>query len=261
MFKKDINLNLYKVFYEVCKYGSFSKTAEFTYTTQSAISKSIKRLEEDLETQLFYRNSNGIELTDKGRELFYYVEQSYANLLTAERIMLETENLERGKLKIGLPSYISSFFFMDIITKFHNKYPNIEITLINGPHAYLLDLLNKHQVDFIIYSIIDVDNKDLDIVKLYTVNYSFVCKKEDYDKYKNIKSIKDLENVPLTLPIPSTNNRKYIDEIFINSSINLIGAFVRNFLLYIIIISSSLSFSLISIFLKFSSSLYISSIT
>ena len=55
---KDINLNLYKVFYDVAKYGSFSKTAEFTYTTQYAISKSIKKLEEELETQLFYRNNN-----------------------------------------------------------------------------------------------------------------------------------------------------------------------------------------------------------
>ena len=113
MFNRNINLNLYKVFYDVCKYGSFSKTAEFTYTTQSAISKSIKKLEDDLETKLFYRNSNGIELTDKGRELFYYVEKSYGNLLTAERIMLETENLERGKLNIGLPSHIASFFFFD----------------------------------------------------------------------------------------------------------------------------------------------------
>ena len=115
MLKKNINLNLYKTFYDVCKNGSFSKTAEFTYTTQSAISKSIKKLEDDLGMQLFYRNSNGIELTDKGRELFYYVEKCYGNLLTAERIMLETENLERGKLNIGLPSHIASFFFFDKI--------------------------------------------------------------------------------------------------------------------------------------------------
>ena len=215
----NVNLNLYKVFYDVAKYGSFSKAAEFTYTTQSAISKSIKKLEDELETQLFYRNPHGVELTERGKQLLYYVEMSYGNLLTASRVMLETENLERGKLTIGLPSYISSFFFMNMITNFHNKYPNIEITLLNGPHAYLLDLLNKHQVDFVVYSEIDVDDKELDIVKLYTVNYSFVCRKEDYSKYKNIKKIEDLENVPLILPISSTNNRKYIDEIFIKHNV------------------------------------------
>lgn len=219
MFDNNINLNLYKVFYDVTKYGTFSKTAEFTYTTQSSVSKSIKKLEEQLNTKLFYRNNHGIELTEKGKQLLYYVEKSYGNLMTAERVMLETENLERGKLTIGLPSYISSFFFMDIITEFHNKYPNVEITLMNGPHAYLLDLLNKHQIDFMIYSSIDVDDKDLDTVKLYTVNYSFVCKKEDYDKYKDIKTIEELENLPLVLPIPSTNNRKYINEIFIKHNI------------------------------------------
>ena len=219
MFDNNINLNLYKVSYDVTKYGTFSKTAEFTYTTQSAVSKSIKKLEEQLNTKLFYRNNHGIELTEKGKQLLFYVEKSYGNLLTAERVMLETENLERGKLTIGLPSYISSFFFMDLITNFHNKYPNIEITLMNGSHAYLLDLLDKHQIDFMIYSSIDVDDKKLDIVKLYTVNYTFVCKTEDYDKYKNIKKIEDLENMPLILPIPSTNNRKYIDEIFIKHNI------------------------------------------
>jgi DNA-binding transcriptional LysR family regulator len=91
MFENNINLNLYKVFYDVAQYGSFSKAAEFTYTTQSAISKSIKKLEEELGDKLFYRNPHGVELTDKGKQLLFYVEKSFGNLLTAERLMLETE--------------------------------------------------------------------------------------------------------------------------------------------------------------------------
>ena len=180
MFKSNINLNLYKVFYDVSKYGSFSKTAEFTYTTQSAISKSIKKLEEELETRLFYRNSNGIELTEKGRELLFYVEKSYGNLLTAERLMLESENLERGSLSIGLPSHIASFFFFDKIIDFHSKYPNIEITLMSGSTKQLLELIDKHKLDFIIDTApIKTNNMDLDIKKLSTVKYTFFCKKEN----------------------------------------------------------------------------------
>ena len=221
MLNRNINLNLYKVFYDVCKYGSFSKTAEFTYTTQSAISKSIKKLEDDLETKLFYRNSNGIELTDKGRELFYYVEKSYGNLLTAERIMLETENLERGKLNIGLPSHIASFFFFDKIIDFHAKYPNIEMTLISAGTGQLLDLIDKHEIDIIIDTApINTNNMDLSVIELCTVKYGFICKKDNYDKYKNIKSLKDLEDVPLILPIKRTNNRKKLDQLFIKNNVN-----------------------------------------
>ena len=217
---KDINLNLYKVFYDVAKYGSFSKTAEFTFTTQSAISKSIKKLEDELETKLFYRNNNGIELTEKGRELLFYVEKSYGNLLTAERVMLEAENLERGKLNIGLPSHIASFFFFDKIVDFHNKYPNIEITLMNGSTRQLLELLDKHTIDFIIDTgPVNTNNKDLDIVKLSTVKYSFICNKNNYKDYKDIKTIKDLESVPLILPITGTSNRKALDQLLLKNNV------------------------------------------
>lgn len=220
MLKKNINLNLYKVFYDVCKYGSFSKTAEFTYTTQSAISKSIKKLEEDLETQLFYRNSNGIELTDKGRELYHYIEEAYNNLLTAERNLLETENLERGTLNIGLPSHIASFFFFDKIIDFHNKYPNIEMTLISASTGQLLDLIDRHEIDIIIDTApINTNNMDLTVADLLTVNYAFICRKENYDKYKNIKSIKDLTDVPLVLPVKGTTNRGKLDALFIKNNV------------------------------------------
>ena len=220
MIKNNINLNLYKVFYEVSKYGSFSKTAEFTYTTQSAISKSIKKLEEELDTELFYRNPNGIELTEKGKELLFYVEKSYGNLLTAERLLLERENLERGKLSIGIPSYIASFFFFDKIVDFHNKYPNIEITLINGSTKQLLSELDKHQIDFMIDTApVYSNNNDLDIIKLLTVKYEFVCKTSDYNKFKSIKSIKDIENVPVILPIKGTSNRKALDELLLKENV------------------------------------------
>ena len=220
MFKGNINLNLYKVFYEVSKYGSFSKTAEFTYTTQSAISKSIKKLEEELETQLFYRNSNGIELTEKGRELLFYVEKSYGNLLTAERLMLESENLERGKLNIGLPSHIASFFFFDKIIDFHKKYPNIEITLMSGSTRQLLELIDKHNLDMIIDTApIRTNNMDLDINILSTVKYSFICNKDNYNNYKNITSIKELEDIPLVLPVAGTSNRRMLDELLLKNNI------------------------------------------
>ena len=224
MIKNDVNLNLYKVFYDVSKYGSFSKTAEFTYTTQSSISKSIKKLEEELNTKLFYRKPHGIELTEEGKSVLYYVEKAYGNLLTAERIIKETDNLERGKLNIGLPSYISSFYFMDKIIDFYKKYPNIEITLINGNRETLLDLLNKHQLDFFIYSspiIEDIKDDNIEVVKLYPIKYTFFCRTDEYDKYKNIKTIKDIENIPLVLPVPGSNNRRFLDEVLLKNDVKI----------------------------------------
>ena len=132
MYKSNVNLNLYKTFYDVAKCGSISKAALSSFTSQPAISKSIKKLEEELGTELFYRKSNGVELTQKGKELLYYIEKSYGNLITAERIMKETEDLKRGKLSIGMPSNVGTFYLFEKIVEFHNKYPNIEINIITG---------------------------------------------------------------------------------------------------------------------------------
>lgn len=218
MYKTNINLNLYKTFYDVAKYGSISKTAINTYTSQPAISKAIKKLESELNTQLFYRNLNGVELTDKGKELLYFVEKSYSNLVIAERTMLETENLERGKLSIGMPSNIGSFYLFDKIIEFHNNYPNIEITIITGSTNNLLSLLDSHKVDFVIdTSPINNISSDTIVTELNSVNYCFVSK----NKYDDIKSLKDLENKPLILPIPGTKNRYDLDELLSKKNVNI----------------------------------------
>lgn len=218
MYKTNINLNLYKTFYDVAKFGSISKTAINTYTSQPAISKSIKKLESELNTQLFYRNLNGVELTDKGKELLYFVEKSYSNLVIAERTMLETENLERGKLSIGMPSNIGSFYLFDKIIEFHNNYPNIEVTIITGSTNNLLSLLDSHKVDFVIdTSPINNISSDTIVTELDSVNYCFVSK----NKYDDIKSLKDLENKPLILPIPGTKNRYDLDELLSKKNVNI----------------------------------------
>jgi len=217
MFKTDINLNLYKTFYELCKYKSFSETAKQTYMTQSAISKSIKKLEEELGTTLFIRKSNGVDLTEKGEELLFFVEQSFNSLVTGERRMLENSNLDRGKISIGMPSNIGTFYLFDNIVKFHNDYPNVEVTIITGSTTKLLSLLDSHEVDFII----DTPpfkhlNKNKTVIKLDTVNYCFISKNK-----LSINSIKCLENEQLIIPIPKTENRNKLDLIFKENDVKI----------------------------------------
>lgn len=212
----DINLNLYKTFYVVAKCGSISKAAQKTYTSQPAISKSIKKLEDELQTQLFYRTLNGVELTDKGKELLYFVEKSYNNLLIAQRNMLETENLERGKISIGMPSNVGTFLLFDKIIDFHNRFPNIEITIITGSTSNLIKLLDGHKVDFVIdTSPINVHlDEGIKVRELQQVKYCFIAKKNSsIVDLSTIKNLKDLEKHQLILPIPGTSNRNDLDYI------------------------------------------------
>lgn len=223
MFNNNINLNLYKTFYDVSKCGSISEAAKKTYSSQPAISKSIKRLEDELGVKLFYRTLNGVELTDKGKELLFYVEQSFNSLMVAERQILEDNNLERGKLSIGMPSNIGSFYLFDSIVEFHKNYPNIEITIMTGTSTKLMSFLDKHIVDFAIDTApVSTNDADIIVKPLTTVNYSFIVKKGTKIKGINkIKSLKDLSDKQLILPIPNTANRNDLDELFFDNKLKM----------------------------------------
>lgn len=222
MYKSDINLNLYKIFYEVASNESISSASKKLVITQSAVSKAIKKLEEDLNTKLFYRNSKGVKLTDKGEELLFYVEEAFNNLITAERTMIESKTLNKGKISIGVPSQIGSFYIFEDITNFHKKYPNIEITIISKTTTQLLKLLERHEIDFIIdTSPINSKINDIVIKPLIVVENCFVVKSDSSISVDKIESIKDLSNYPLVLPIKGTDNRKQLDKIFEKNSVEL----------------------------------------
>lgn len=216
MINDGINLNLYKVFYEVAKYGSLTRAADLTYTTQSSISKSIKKLESELNCQLFYRKPNGVELTDKGRELLYYVEKSYGNLLIAERILLENENLDRGQLTIGLPSNLYSLLLPNI-KEFHQQYPHIELSILTGNTSSLLKDLDTHKIDLFFDTLPIINYQgELTIKKLYSLENCFISNKK-----LKLTSLHELENESVILPIKNTNNRNLLDECLYHNNIKL----------------------------------------
>lgn len=222
MYKSDINLNLYKIFYEVASNESISSASKKLVITQSAVSKAIKKLEEYLNTKLFYRNSKGVKLTDKGEELLFYVEEAFNNLITAERSIIESKTLNKGKISIGVPSQIGSFYIFEDITNFHKEYPNIEITIISKTTTQLLKLLERHEIDFIIdTSPINSKMDDVVIKPLIEVENCFVVKSDTSISVDKICSIKDLSNHPLVLPIKGADNRKQLDKVFEKNNVEL----------------------------------------
>lgn len=217
MYNSNLNLNLYKIFYDVAQYGSVSTASKNLLISQPAISRSIKKLEEDLNVTLFYRTLNGMVLTEKGKELLGYVEEACNSLRIGERTMMETNNLVKGKLSIGVPSHIASFYIFDKIKKFHKDYPQIEISIVSRCTAELIKLLENHEIDFVIdTSPIVGSEKELTIEELIHVDHCFVCLASDNYEAKRLK---DLENYPLILPVEITSHRKRLNEVALESGV------------------------------------------
>ena len=128
----NTDLELYRVFCEVVKYKNISKTAESMYISQSAITQSIQKLETMLGGKVFYRNKNGVELTEEGKNLYEYIKDSIETMNNAENIFSKYITLEKGKIRIGGGnSLISSLIFEPFFT-FIKKYPDIDISIGSG---------------------------------------------------------------------------------------------------------------------------------
>lgn len=220
---KDLNLNLYKIFYEVAKNKSISAASKNMYISQPAISKAIKNLENDLGVVLFYRTLNGTVLTEKGKELFEYVEEAFNNFRAAEKKMNENKNLEKGSLSVGIPSHIASFYLMNRIVKFHEKYSKIDVTVVNRPSSELLKLLENNEIDFVIDTMSFKDELDcFNVKKLTTLSHCFVALKDsNFIEEKEEYSLTDLSKVPLILPVFHSSHRQHLDTLAKEKNVTL----------------------------------------
>ncbi len=211
MYNESINLNLYKIFYDVAKYGSVSAASKNLMISQPAISRSIKNLESELNVELFHRTLNGMVLTEKGKELFGYVEEACNSLLVGQRCMSESANLTTGKLAIGVPTHIASCYLLDKLNAFHKAYPNIEVSIISRTTDKLIKLLENHEIDFMIDpSPVPYSEKELHIEPLFTCKHVFVQKK---GLGVEANCLKDLEKESLILPNIRSSHRTKLNEI------------------------------------------------
>lgn len=126
--------------------GSFTRAAERVNKTQSAVSMHVRRLEEQLGCALFVKQGRGARLSEEGEKLIDFARrmmQIEAGALAA----LSRKGLS-GRVRLGIPDDYSEFFLADILTRFCQRHPLVEISVVcdasislAGPvHARALDL-------------------------------------------------------------------------------------------------------------------------
>ncbi|MCF6460394.1 LysR family transcriptional regulator [Clostridium sp. Cult3] len=207
----SIKLDLYKIFCEVAKCGSFSKAAKSLYMTQPAISQAIMQLESDLEVRLFTRTPRGVVLTNEGEILFEYVNSGINLIDVGEKKVMESKNLMAGELRIGVGDTISRYFLLPFLEKFHCEYPKIKLKVINRTTLELTDLLKSGEVDMAICNL-PVKDFALEIIGLMDIHDIFVCGEKYKDRVSIPLSFNEIADLPLILLEPKSNSRLYVEK-------------------------------------------------
>lgn len=207
------DLQLYNVFYTVASLENISKAADALYISQPAVSKSIKKLEDILGMQLFYRSSRGVTLTEEGKVFLEHIKKAMEEITLGEETLLKLKNRELGSVKIGVSSTICKYFLIPHLKSFIGDYPNIKVMINNQTTMDTLKLVNEGKVDFGIVSH-NFDYSGYNFIELQDISDVFVTS-NNYLKSINIESPNDIfSKGSFMLLEPGNITRDYIDKYF-----------------------------------------------
>jgi DNA-binding transcriptional LysR family regulator len=119
-----------KIFYAVAEAGSFTRATINLNLSQSAISRQIQSLEEDLKVKLFERHARGLTLTENGEYVFKTAHEVISKLKDVESSLIDQKNKPTGKLTITTVRSFGTHWLTPRIQEFMQLNPNIEIELI-----------------------------------------------------------------------------------------------------------------------------------
>jgi len=130
----------------VAQTGSVAQAALQLHCVPSNITTRIKQLESELGTPLFIRAGRGLAISAAGEVFLDYCERILA-LVEESKRAVDSNAIPRGKLRIGAVESSASGRLPPLLAEYHRRYPQVELELVTGAWAQLLDDLQHHRID------------------------------------------------------------------------------------------------------------------
>ncbi|HEY3638422.1 MAG TPA: LysR family transcriptional regulator [Rhizomicrobium sp.] len=119
-----------RIFHAVASAGSFTHAGQMLSLSQSAVSRQVSALEEEIITPLFQRHARGLTLTDEGELLYSAVSDVLTRLGQAEEALKNAQAAPRGSLKVTASHGLGTFWLLPRLHSFLRDYPELQIHLV-----------------------------------------------------------------------------------------------------------------------------------
>lgn len=136
--------------YEVYKEKSFSQAAHKLFISQPSLSAAVKKVEEKIGYPIFDRSTKPLALTECGKAYIRAAEQMLAIQSDFSNYLNDLGELKNGTLILGGSSLFSSWILPQLMTKFHQEYPQVKISLIEENTAKLAQMLQNGSIDLVL---------------------------------------------------------------------------------------------------------------
>ncbi|MBL4828663.1 MAG: LysR family transcriptional regulator [Aliivibrio sp.] len=142
-----MNLRHLTYFVTAATTGNITRAAEQLSIAQPALSMAIKKLEQELDLELFERIDKRIFLTSEGEVFLQHCKLILQQVEDAQIATAELKGLKKGTVTIGIPSMLGSYFFPKILMSFKRRYPEIKLIVIEAGTQSIRDMLVKGDLD------------------------------------------------------------------------------------------------------------------
>ncbi|HJC63949.1 MAG TPA: LysR family transcriptional regulator [Candidatus Blautia merdavium] len=217
----DISFELYKVFYYVATTLSFSEASRQLFISQSAVSQSVKSLEQKLGHPLFVRSTKKVSLTPEGESLLHHVEPAVNLLYEGENQIRNSPSL-KAPLRIGASDTICRYFLVPYFKRFHREFPDIRIRVINATSGGCVSLLRNNLVDFIVanYPNPELTQKDSFFV-IREFQDIFVAGKKYFNLEEQVLSLSQLTSYPILMLEKDSATSQFLHQLFTKHGLSL----------------------------------------
>jgi DNA-binding transcriptional LysR family regulator len=167
-----VELSQLEVFLAVARERRFSRAADKLFRTQSAVSQTIRKLEDELGEALFDRSSREGVLTDAGKVLYEYAEKLINLRGEAAESISELRELQKGKLVIAANEF-TVLYLLPVMAEFRRLHPMIKITVERALGSHIPDDVVRHAAEFGVLSY-EPQEPNLHSVVVYLDELAFV---------------------------------------------------------------------------------------
>ena len=202
----------------VAETGSFTAAARQLHVSQSAISRQILLLEEELKEPLFLRLGRKVKLTAAGEALLDLSRRVLADVRDTTTAIVETHKTLRGTVHLAGGMTVCLHVFPSLLKEYRRRHPDVDIKLTTGGTPYLVERLRAGLVDVALLTL-PVDGADLIQKPVMREELLLVTHPAHPVARQRRITLSELEDQPLLLFERGSSTRRVIDDMLIRAQV------------------------------------------
>ena len=210
----NVNLEYYRIFYYVARYGNFTKAARAMGNSQPNITRAMNLLEQEIHCTLFIRTNRGVQLTPEGEKLYIRVSAAMEQIQTAEEELNASSGLEHGTISIGASETALNIYLLEKLRTFHMEYPGIRLKIYNHSTPQAVQAVKNGEIDFAVVTTPTDAETPLKKVDLYPFQEILVGGKTFMALGSQELSLAEVQNYPFICLGRETQTWKFYQQIF-----------------------------------------------